>query len=137
MTAPIYATQADYQDWAGDSSDTTISDRLLRQASRVVDELLFGAVYAVDSEDYPTDTTVRQALRDATCAQAEWMDAQGDTSGVGDVQTVDSASIGSVSYSGASTTSQTSTTASGATVAPSAVRELQGAGLRLQVYVRG
>ncbi len=135
MAAPIYATVEDYRSWLGEQS-ADVSDRLLRQASRIIDELLIGAVYDTDTDDYPTDPDVRQALTDATCAQAEWMDAAGDTAGTGDVQTVTSASIGSVSYSGQTTTSAGITT-TGASVAPAAARELRGAGLRPVVFVHG
>lgn len=46
------------------------ADALLRAASRAVDELLFGIVYATDAEQLPSDPDVAQAMSDATCAIA-------------------------------------------------------------------
>lgn len=138
MTAPIYATESDYRNWVEDQ-DATISARLLRQASRVVDEILIGAVYDTDPIDQPTDPDLIQAFADATCAQAAWMDAAGDTTGSSDTATIGSASIGSVSYTGASaaTVAPAGHTLSGASIAPAALRELRGAGLTTCVSTRG
>lgn len=128
MTAPVYATLADYRNAIHDQ-DAVISDGLLAQASLVVDELVMGAVYVVDDDDMPTDTGVLEALSDATCAQAQWMDATGDTTGVGDVMEVESASIGSVSYSGAHRVAAVSRTASGRPVAAATIAVLRVAGM--------
>jgi hypothetical protein len=54
------------------------ADRLLQRASELVDTRVFG-FYEIDSvTDLPADARVREALRDATCAQVEWWLATGD-----------------------------------------------------------
>lgn len=132
--ARIYATTTQYAEWAGDGATTT--DSLLRAASSIIDEALIGAIYATDDDGKPTVTKVATTIRDATCAQTQWMDAIGDTSGVGDVAEVDSASIGSVSFSGGRTSS--TTLKSGRTLAGTAAAILRVDGL-LQpgVFTRG
>jgi hypothetical protein len=100
MPAPVYATQSDYDAWIDDPGSTTIATVVFRTASSIIDEALIGAVYATDpTTELPTDARVAEVLRDAVCAQVQWMDAEGDTTGLGGAE-VDSASIGSVSFSG-------------------------------------
>jgi hypothetical protein len=132
MTAPIYATLADYRDWAHDET-ASITDGLLARASLIVDEVLVGAVYQVDSDEKPTDPKIAAAITAATCAQAQWMDATGDTTGTGDVIAVESASIGSVSFSGQHTIAVAARTPSGAEIAPGTLRELRLAGLTIWI----
>lgn len=128
MTAPIYATLSDYRNAVYDQ-DAIISDGLLAAASLVIDELAIGAVYDInDTTQLPTDTAVLETLRDATCAQAQWMDATGDTTGVGDVVEVESASIGSVSFTGRKHVASVGRTSSGRPVAPAAWAILRVAG---------
>lgn len=80
--ARVYATTADYATWLR-SAPPSSSRRALAAASRAVDELLLTAVYDVDTAGLPTDADVIVALRDATCAQAEYAKASGDTNLVG------------------------------------------------------
>lgn len=75
MAALVYATRTDLVSYA--PSGTTVPDepeavRLLTSASKVVLWHTKTAVYTTDSSGYPTDTAIRQAFRDATCAQALW-----------------------------------------------------------------
>lgn len=72
---------------------------LLRTASRMVDRLLVGRVYATDTAGMPTDPDVLQALVDATCAIAVELEATGATT-PGASLDWDSVAIGSVSLSG-------------------------------------
>lgn len=137
MAAPIYATLTDLRAWAQDEN-ADIPAVLFARASRVIDEALFGAVYQVNpTTQLATDLDIQDAIRDATCAQAQWMDAVGDTDGTGAVQTVGSASIGSVSYSNISRPEAAGRSRTGADLAPAAVRDLQAAGLRTVVFVHG
>ncbi len=73
-----YATEPEYATWLGQDSPPVGAARLLRDASLEVDEMLLTAVYRVDQDDMPTDPSVRDALRDATCAQAEHRAEYGD-----------------------------------------------------------
>jgi hypothetical protein len=75
------------------------ADLLLRTASRVVDELLIGRVYDVDSDGLPTDTDVAQALQDATVSIALELEATGVLA-AGSSQAWNSVSIATVSLSG-------------------------------------
>lgn len=140
MTAPIYATAGDYSTWSGDA--TVPSAALLARASSVVDEVLIGAVYAVDSAEQPTDSAAIEALRDATCAQVQWFIDQGDTAGIGaggELANVTSASILSASYTidkGAAATA--ARTLSGVQIAPGVLSVLRAAALLpVSVYVSG
>ncbi len=135
VAAPVYATVAEYHQYVDDSTFAP-PDRLLARASRIVDEVLFGALYDVDADDLPTDPDVAAALRDATSAQVDWLRANGDTTGAGGVPVVQSATIGSISFTGATRT-PAGRTRSGAEVAPEVPGILEGAGLRLVVSIRG
>lgn len=130
MTAPVYATLEDYKTWSSDDT-TTVADALFARASEVLDEALIGAVYAVDRTTLqPTVQTDIDALRDATCAQVQWMLANGDTTGTGSAEEWAAVSIGSVSLSGRKTVTQAPVvTASGAELAPAAYRRLRIEGL--------
>jgi len=137
MAAPIYADLDDYKTWSGDTA-ADLPDALFARASSVVDEVLIGAVYAVDGDQQPTDTDVIDALRDATCAQVQWFDETGDTTGSGaggELGHITSASIGSASYSikntgGGTDAGATQTTPSGITIAPTVLSILRAAGLK-------
>jgi hypothetical protein len=96
----VYATAADYTTWVGaDESDSTAVvpadiDRQLARASLDVERATLTAVYAVDGDGLPTDTTIAQAFEDATCAQVEAWQSTGDELGTGNVY--DDVQIGSV-----------------------------------------
>lgn len=52
--------------------------RLIARACDVLDAYLVGTQYSVDADGNPTDATVIEALKNATCAQVEWWVAKGD-----------------------------------------------------------
>ncbi len=79
MSAPVYATAADLTAYCDpDPAPSGIGVRQLREASAQVDQMLLTAVYSTDSDDFPTDPKVREAVRLATCAQALHVDEHGD-----------------------------------------------------------
>ena len=99
--ALVYATQADLTAYA--PAGVTVpgepeTTRLLTAASKEIRRATTTAIYDVDDDGYPTDTTVREAFRDATCAQAIWRPGNplpgAETSGE-----YSSVSIGSVTLS--------------------------------------
>ncbi len=73
-----YATAPEYADWLGIETAPDGAARLLRDASLEVDEMLLTAHYRVDHAGMPVDPSVVEALRDATCAQAEFRAEYGD-----------------------------------------------------------
>jgi hypothetical protein len=64
-----YATTADLASFTGQAPPTGARQKLV-EASDAVDDMLFSALYFVDSLGLPTDPAVAEAIRDATCAQA-------------------------------------------------------------------
>lgn len=79
--ARIYATAEDYQEFTGQTppSDITV---LLADATRMLEANVFRVcLYEVDEDGYPSNTTVRDAFRDAVCAQVRWFDDVGDSTG--------------------------------------------------------
>lgn len=79
--ARIYATSADYQTYTGQTPPSGV-DALLAKASRFLESGVFRLCwYEVDVDGYPSNSVVRAAFTDATCAQAEWFDDVGDTTG--------------------------------------------------------
>ncbi|MGI5196579.1 hypothetical protein ACQEVY_23505 [Streptomyces sp. CA-288835] len=68
----VFATPAEYEAFTGQPAPAN-APRLLARASRLVSRDTKAAIYDTDSAGYPSDPDVRQAFRDATCAQvAEW-----------------------------------------------------------------
>lgn len=123
----VYATSSDYATYTGATAPSGI-DRSLAAASLLVEtEMLRTAVYDTDDDGLPTDTDVIEAMRDATCAQAEYSRAQGDANLVGAGQ-VSAFSIGGLSVTkGASSVQSRSPWPS--TWSPVAIRILDAAGL--------
>lgn len=120
-----YATAADL---AGSPWNLTLApdeaDRYLALASADVETLTATAVYATDSSQMPASAPIRQAFRDATCAQAVWLAETGDEMGVS--SQFKSISLGSFSASvGAGSTAAFG----GSVLAPRAVAILRAAGL--------
>lgn len=73
-----YATTADYSKLIRKAPPVG-ARRGLAEASRLVDEMLLTAIYAVDEvTGLPTETEHIEALRDATCLQLEWAASSGD-----------------------------------------------------------
>ncbi|QIK63840.1 hypothetical protein G7068_12040 [Leucobacter viscericola] len=73
-----YADDKDFATWLQVDKAPEGAARLLRDASLEVDEMLLTAIYRVDHDGAPTEPRVIEALRDATCAQAEFRDEHGD-----------------------------------------------------------
>lgn len=99
----VYATPAEYAAWLyPDDEEPTPpagATRALRAASGRIDELLIAAVYDVDEDGLPADADTLAALRDATCAQADYQRASGDVNSTGAAGQWSSVSIGSASLS--------------------------------------
>ncbi|WP_027945961.1 hypothetical protein [Amycolatopsis taiwanensis] len=135
--ALVYATRDELVEYAPADVKTRIPNdpeatRLLTSASAEVLSATKTAIYDADAEGYPSDTTVRQAFRNATCAQAVWWltggdDEQGASS---QYQTV---SIGSLTL--ARSQPGTATPPSTQRLAPRAAVELDGVGIALGVVV--
>lgn len=92
-----YATVQDLTDYMGTDPMPANPARLLDRASALMDELLIGAWYDVDTNDMPTDAGVIDALKRATLAQAHYMTIAGDETNAS--QQFTSVTQGSVSYS--------------------------------------
>ena len=133
--ARTYAMSADYQTYTGQTPPTDINS-LLAKASRMLEANVFRLCwYEVDADGYPSNTVVRQAFRDATCAQAEWFDEIGDTTGAA------AAGWGSVSL-GSAQLSRSVTNVSGNAspareIAPGVLDALSSSDLTLDVFVLG
>lgn len=92
----VYATVAELAAFTGRPAPDN-AERLLARASRLVDAAMKAAVYETDASGSPTVPEVRQAFRDATCAQADvWASREASEAEVGLWNTV---SAGSVSMS--------------------------------------
>lgn len=80
--ARIYATSTQYETYTGQPAPTGIA-KMLADASRLLDSKVFRLCwYDADAvTGMPTNTLVLAAFADATCAQAEWGDEVGDTTG--------------------------------------------------------
>lgn len=130
MSAPIYANLAQYRDWLDDQT-VDVSPALFARASEVIDEVLIGALYMVNAiTQMPSDPTDAEAIRDATCAQVQYMLASGDKTGTGTATSWGNVKIGSVALSEKTTiTPPPMTTPTGAPVAAAALRPLRIAGL--------
>lgn len=73
----VYATRTELVDYAPAAVKARVPDdpeatRLLTSASKAIRRATKTAIYSVDVDGYPTDTKIREAFRDATCAQALW-----------------------------------------------------------------
>lgn len=132
----VYATRAELLEYAPAAYKAKVpaepeATRLLTAASKEVLLATRTAVYATDSAGYPTDTAIRQAFRDATCAQALWWSINpGEETGNSDEY--DSVSIGSVSLKKSSTgggRSEGLPIGGSGRLAPQAATELALAGL--------
>lgn len=94
--ARVYATSDDLTAWLDPDPVPEAAERMLRRASRFLDDrLLLTAVYPVDADGMPTRPDHRDALRDACCALVEWWAANGDdgTGAGSDYTTVTAGSI--------------------------------------------
>lgn len=133
--ARVYATQNDYRAWA-EKPDAVVSGAVLARASLAIDNALIGARYAHDAAEMPTEPKIIEAMRDATCAQVQWYDETGDTTGSGAADRFQSASIGSAGYT-RGYTGAGSAAGSGTGLAPTAAEILKVAGFTVGLYVHG
>lgn len=80
--ARVYATAEEYEAFTGSTAPAG-AGRLLARASRLVSAATKAAIYDTDPAGYPSDEDVREAFRDAVCAQVEvW--AKRDAAASGD-----------------------------------------------------
>ena len=120
----VYASTADLAEFLGTTPPRGAA-RMLRRASREVDQLLRTAVYDVDDvTGLPTDPGVARALADAVCEQVEWWGELGDASGSGAVAALAGSQIGTVKLG-----TGAASTGGSLAIAPGAHRALQLAGL--------
>lgn len=134
----LYATANDYQDWTQNTDAPVNIAALLRSASLQVADATVAAYYLVDdATSLPTDSTLVEALRDATTAQVAALvalDADPNLGGLDSKAPTRGKGIGSarIDYD---TTAQSSAAALSArqaavrTLCPDAVRILRTAGL--------
>lgn len=134
--ARIYATSADYQTYTGQTPPANIA-QLLADASRMLEARVFRlCVYDADAvTGLPTNATVAQAFEDATCAQAQWWDELGDSTGAA------GAGWGSVSL-GSASLSRSVTAVSGQAspareIAPKAMDALLSPDLTADIFTLG
>ncbi|MFC4048344.1 hypothetical protein ACFOY4_01500 [Actinomadura syzygii] len=93
----VYATVAGLAEFLVGVPVWPGAKRHLEQASEDVDELLTGAVYAVDANEMPTDPKAAEAIKRATCAQAHYIREGGDETG--GRASITSVGVGSINYS--------------------------------------
>ena len=139
----VYATAEDLDEWDQWEPPIESPERLLRAASALVEDATLTAIYSTDRDGYPVDPAVRDAFRDATCAQAaQWhrlgIDPDQGAAGVTRQAQVTGKSIGSASLSYATPGRATDDMAAAATqLAPLAATILSGALPRSRVQVTG
>jgi hypothetical protein len=97
-----YATIAEFA--ASPITSGVTTDQALVAASLDVDQMLLTAVYDTNEQGLPTDQDVVDALREATCAQAQYAAGLGDPASVGAGRILQ-ASIGSISFTRSGTPS--------------------------------
>ncbi|MDR7385213.1 hypothetical protein [Promicromonospora iranensis] len=81
----VYAAEADLAEapWSISPAPAN-AGKLLLHASLLVAKETRSALYATDTEGYPSNTVVRAAFRDATCAQVDaWVAAGIDPTAAG------------------------------------------------------
>lgn len=85
--ARIYATSTQYETYTGTAPAPAGISKMLADASRMLDSQVFRLCWfeADAVTGMPTNALVLQAFADATCAQAEWGDEVGDTTGAAGV----------------------------------------------------
>jgi len=76
-----YATLQEFTDFLDPDPVPANAARLLKNASRKLDQLLIGAVYDTDAEGLPTDPELADVFREAVCLQAQYIAALADETG--------------------------------------------------------
>lgn len=121
-----YATETEFETYLAPEPLPHGAARLLRDASVDVDQMLLTAIYTVDHDGNPTDPHVREALRDATCAQAAHMDEYGDTAAL--LAGTESVTLGPLKFGGSNTNGR-NTASRVPAFSPTAYEILRTAGL--------
>lgn len=132
--ARVFATVEEYEAYTGTTAPAN-AVRLLARASRLVSAATRAALYDTDPAGYPSDEDVREAFRDATCAQVEvW--ARRDAAASGDVSDAAASPWTSVSAGGLSFSRQSApvATADDTELTPEAAEILAEAGLEQVVW---
>ncbi|MET9051752.1 hypothetical protein ABZW50_11440 [Streptomyces bacillaris] len=106
-----YATEAEFADFLTPDSPPAQARRLLETASDLIDELLVGAVYAVDGQGSPSDPAIADSFAKAVIYQAQYMAATGDETGA-------NANVSSMSQGGLSVTRSVGSGSKGAVRTP-------------------
>lgn len=133
--ARVYATQAQYETYTGQTAPADIAARLAR-ASRFLDSRAFRLCwYEVDEDGYPTNAVVAAAFADAVSAQVQWWEETGDE--LGTAGRWGSVKIGSVSLSGPGSSSGNSGPVGGRDVAETALEALRSPDLTQDIFVLG
>lgn len=96
MSQRVYATEVEFADYLTPATPPANASRMLREASRDVEQMTLTAVYETDVDGMPTDAEVLEAFMLATCMQAEYAKEIGDSYSIGASQ-FHSVSIGSAS----------------------------------------
>ena len=129
----VYANTTDYGTWTGSASPANVT-QLLRSASILVRDATQADFYDIDpNTNLPTDATILQAFKDATCAHAAaWATMGVDplTGGVSQPSVASSKGIGTarVAYADAQMAAEAKA-ASLEFLVPEAQRILRDAGL--------
>lgn len=97
--ARIYATKEQLEVFLDGEPVPSDAGRLLRSASRDVDEMLLTARYPVDAAGLPTEPEHTEALLEATCLQAMHRDEYGDE--IEMMGSGESVKLGPLSFGGA------------------------------------
>ncbi|MCX5229673.1 hypothetical protein [Streptomyces sp. NBC_00233] len=134
--ARVYATASQYQQYTGQTPPENI-EILLAGASRMLDRRIFRYCwYIVDSvTKLPTNPLVAEAFAEAVCAQAEWGDEIGDTTGAAGAGW-GSMELGSAKLS-RSVTAVSGSDAPGRQVADKVWDSLQSPDLTADIFVLG
>jgi hypothetical protein len=79
----VYASVAQYRAWSGDTwTPAQIITVKLQRATEDIDVALVGAVYRTDADGMPLDAMLANVLVRATSAQAAYLIAQNDDTGI-------------------------------------------------------
>jgi hypothetical protein len=134
--ARVYATSAEYVTYTGQAAPADI-DALLARASRFLDSRVFRLCWyeVVEATGLPSNALVAEAFSAAVCAQVQWWVETGDE--LGTAGQWGSVSIGSVSLSGARSSSGSGGSAPGRAVAETAMEALQTPDLTADIFVMG
>lgn len=133
--ARIYATSAEYEAYTGQTPPADI-DQQLAAASRMLEAQVFRLCsYEVDEDGYPSNAVVLAAFSDAVCAQAEWFDELGDSTGASGVGW-GTVRLGSAQMS-RSVTATSGASSAAREIAPKALDALQGMDLTPDIFRLG